>query len=194
MKTFAFFAFIFVCATILCGFMEGTSGINATELSANIDEIVTTILVDSTEGFAGSTHPASQRYIIIGGEAISYTGLTETSFTGCVRGLTNPQTGDQRDASTHGDGALVTNTSTSAMNSLIAIFQAKSSASFGTFIALIFSSAFWTALWQMMVWDYSFFTGQLSILRIVLVVTLSGGFLFSIVMSMIGLAQGMFRR
>ena len=173
---------------MLCGFMEGTSGIASTVLTADINETVLTIPVESTEGFAASD------YITIEGECISYTALTDVSFTGCARGLENPRTGEQRDAAEHSEGALVMNTSTTALNSLLAIFQAKSSATFGTFIALVFSSAFWSSLWQMLMWDYSFFTGQLVILRIVLLVTLSGGFLFSIVMMMMSLAQGLFRR
>jgi len=194
MKAFSFFSFLFVCCTMLCGFMEGTSGISATVLSGSIDEVVTTIPVESTEGFAGSTYPVSQRYIVINGEAISYNSTNTTAFLVCVRGLENPRTGKQRDAVAHGEGALVMNTSTSALNSLLAISQAKSSATFGTFIALVFSSAFWSSLWQMLMWDYSFFTGQLVILRIILLVTLSGGFIFSMVMATMSLAQGLFNR
>jgi len=194
LKAFAFFAFCFVCCTMLCGFMEGTAGINATTLSEDITADAITIPVESTEGFATASYPASQRYIVINSEAISYTATTDDSFTGCVRGLENPRTEKQLDAAVHSANALVMNTSTTAMNSLLAIFTASSSATFGTFIALVFSSAFWTSLWQMLLWDYSFFTGQLIILRVVLMVVLSGGFLFSIVMAMLSLAQGLFRR
>ena len=179
---------------MLSGFMEGTQGIGATVLSSSISANVTTIPVESTVGFATALHPASQRYITVESEVISYTGLTDTSFTGGVRGLQNPRTGKQRDATTHSEGTLVMNVSTSALNSLLAIFQAESSATFGTFIALVFSSALWVALWQMLMWDYSFFTGQLVILRIMLIVVFSGGFLFSLVMASISLAFGLFRR
>jgi len=89
---------------------------------------------------------------------------------------------------------MVTNVATGAMNNFLAIFQAESEATFGTFVALVFSGAFWGAFWQMLMWDYSFFSGRLVILRIILMVTLSGGFLFAITMAFIGVAQGLFRR
>ena len=66
------------------------------QLDGAIDNIVTTITVDSTTGFtsAGS--------IKIDNEIITYTGITSTTFTGCVRG-----TGGTTAAS-HSDNAVVT--------------------------------------------------------------------------------------
>lgn len=53
---------------------------NTTTLSAGIDAIVTTIPVVSTSGFP------TQGVIQIGSEVITYTGTTDTSFTGGTRG------------------------------------------------------------------------------------------------------------
>ena len=52
-----------------------------TALGGDIDDSATTIPVTSTTGFASSGQ------IIIGGEVISYTGKTSTTFTGCTRGV-----------------------------------------------------------------------------------------------------------
>lgn len=54
----------------------------STTLNGNIDENATTITVSSTTGFDknGGT-------IQIDNEQITYTGLTSTSFTGCIRGV-----------------------------------------------------------------------------------------------------------
>ena len=53
----------------------------STQLNGAINNSVTTITVDSTSGFSIAGK------IKIGIEAIEYTGTTETTFTGCMRGL-----------------------------------------------------------------------------------------------------------
>jgi hypothetical protein len=58
-----------------------TSGIG-TSPNALLDNVSTTINVDSTTGFTGSG------FIQINSEVISYSGVTGTTFTGCVRGAT----------------------------------------------------------------------------------------------------------
>jgi len=69
----------------------------ANQLNGAINNSVTTITVDSTTGF-----PATGR-IDIDTELITYTGVTPTTFTGCVRGA-NGST-----AASHLDNAVVTN-------------------------------------------------------------------------------------
>lgn len=63
-----------------------TLGVN-TVLTSDVAIAATTINVSSTASFASSG------YIVIESEAISYTGKTGTSFTGCVRGLFGTSTG-----------------------------------------------------------------------------------------------------
>lgn len=59
----------------------------STELTANINNSVTTIPVASTENFVLPADAGTLRtYILINDEIIEYTGKTPTSFTGCVRG------------------------------------------------------------------------------------------------------------
>lgn len=61
-------------------FFDGGDGYGSTTLSSAINSSVTTIPVVDTTGFA------SPGTIVIDSEQISYTGITPTSFTGCLRG------------------------------------------------------------------------------------------------------------
>ena len=54
----------------------------STTLSSNIDSDDTVISVPSTKGF-----PSEYGLLKINDESISYTGITSTSFTGCIRGF-----------------------------------------------------------------------------------------------------------
>ena len=56
--------------------------IGSTVLSSNIDKTDTTISVSSTKGF-----PDDYGLLKIDNEIITYTGKTDTSFTGCIRGF-----------------------------------------------------------------------------------------------------------
>jgi len=193
MKIFAFFAFMFVIGSIISGVSEGTAGVSATKLSADINDAVLIVPVDSTIGFPGATHPVSQRHIVVGREVIQYTDKTDNSFTGCTRGDVHPRTLGTSSATSHSDDTMVFNASASAINNLLGVLQAGSSSIVGTITTLIFSSTFWKALWQMLMWDYAFLGGQLTLIRVLLIAVFSGGFLFGLVMAAIGLAQGLFR-
>ncbi|OUT52694.1 MAG: hypothetical protein CBB68_01690 [Rhodospirillaceae bacterium TMED8] len=69
---------------------------SATILNGAINDSVTTITVDSTEDF-----PSAGK-MTIGSEEITYTGVTSTTFTGCVRGANSTA------AASHSDNASVT--------------------------------------------------------------------------------------
>ena len=71
----------------------------ANALNGGINNSVTTITVDSTTGFP------TTGTIDIDSELITYTGLTGTTFTGCVRGVNGTT------AASHLDNAIVTNAS-----------------------------------------------------------------------------------
>ena len=53
-----------------------------TSVSSDFSETDTTITVPSTKGF-----PSEYGLLKIDDEIISYTGITSTSFTGCIRGF-----------------------------------------------------------------------------------------------------------
>lgn len=71
------------------------------QLNGAIDASVTTITVDSTGPFKTPSTAEPILYFSIGTELISYTGLTSTTFTGCVRGV------DGTTAAAHADNAKV---------------------------------------------------------------------------------------
>ena len=67
---------------------EQTSINHEVVLIGDIDEFATTINVDVGESPRGTEFfPNSYGLLKIGDEVISYTGKTETSFTGCIRGF-----------------------------------------------------------------------------------------------------------
>lgn len=72
-----------------------------TELNGSITNSATTITVVSTEGFLAPSTEIHTSYVQIDDELILFTGLTSTTFTGCVRG----QLGTV--AASHDDGAAV---------------------------------------------------------------------------------------
>ena len=83
---------------------------SATILNGAINDSVTTITVDSTEDF-----PSAGK-MTIGSEEITYTGVTSTTFTGCVRGANSTA------AASHSDNASVTITTRCKMLSAFRSF------------------------------------------------------------------------
>ena len=77
-----------------------TLGFIQNQLNGAINNSVTTITVDSTTGFAATGT------ILIDSELITYTGLTGTTFTGCVRGANGTT------AASHTDNTIVKDAST----------------------------------------------------------------------------------
>jgi len=72
-----------------------SSTVTQNQLNGAIDNVVTTITVDSTTGFS------TTGTILINSELITYSGKTATDFTGCVRGV------EGTTAAAHLDNAIV---------------------------------------------------------------------------------------
>ena len=93
------------------------------KLASNIDFDDTVITVDATESYTGTNQfPDSYGLLKIGNEIITYTGKTDFSFTGCIRGFSgvesyrgeiNPEELVFRstEASSHESGAEIINLS-----------------------------------------------------------------------------------
>ena len=79
------------------GYVSGTT---VTLLNGTINSSATTVVVNSTTGFAATGT------ILIGNELITYSGKTSTDFTGCVRGA------DGTTAASHTTGVTVTDATT----------------------------------------------------------------------------------
>ena len=94
--------------------------VDSTELTADVDFIDDTITVKSTYGF-----PKSYGLIKIGSEVITYTGITSTTFTGCIRGfsgVTSYQGSNTPDELVFEDTEIVEHTSGSTVTNLSVLF------------------------------------------------------------------------
>ena len=97
--------------------------VDSTTLLADVSFFDTTIEVSSTAGF-----PDSYGLLLIDSEIISYTGRTETSFTGCIRGfsgttsLENPSNPDELIFS---DSSVEQHTADSTVKNLSILFLQK---------------------------------------------------------------------
>lgn len=71
---------VFIGCSILAAILQGGGGVVSTVLAENITDTATVIPVDDTDLFN------DQDIIRIGNEKLSYTGKTDTTFTGITRG------------------------------------------------------------------------------------------------------------
>lgn len=141
---------VFVGFTMISSFMEGAGGIVATYLTDNISETLGTLPVASTSGFL------DEDYVTIGDEYISYTGTTPTTFTGCTRGY------DGTDATVHSENRKVYSSETNILNSALGFNIATTAATAGPFSVVVVPYKFFTiSMPRMIMFDYSFFTGQM---------------------------------
>lgn len=189
-----FFVFVFiVCQMVVIAISGG--GMAVTYLSSDVDADDTTLTVTSTANTlsASGSVPA---YLVIqdgGKEVVSYTGKTDTTFTGVVRGVADPQTGEQYEASTHPTGAKVMTTNVGAIDSFMGYNVGGAQGVIGTVKVVVASGvAILRNLPRMLAWDYPWFRGQAAILRFPLF-ALSAGFVWAIAMTFLQLAQGILR-
>lgn len=107
-----FFGFVWVVTCIAGGIMMGNVPFASSALSADLTAVATTVYVESTEGFP------EPGIIVIGGERISYSSISATSFQGNVaRPLTRGISGTT--AVAHTEGEVVRLVESSLINSSI---------------------------------------------------------------------------
>jgi len=187
----AFFVFVFIACQIVVISISG-GGMAVTALTSSVDEDDATFPVSSTTGLLGASvlHPA---YLIVVGstrEVVSYAGLTSTTITGITRGVADPQTGEQYEASEHAVGSKVMTTNVGALDSFVG-YNVGSAQGTGGSISVIVASglAVLRNFPRMLVWDYPWFNNQTAILRLLLL-CLSAGFIWSLFMTFLQLARG----
>ena len=103
-KAITFFTVMLVGCGILIGIQAGGGGVVTTYLSEDITAANTTIPVTTTTDFL------EEDFVVIGNEKILYTGVTNTSFTGCTRGY------DGSEAAAYEAGRKVMTATASAVN------------------------------------------------------------------------------
>ena len=97
-----------------------TNIVDSTTLGADVSFIDDVITVQSTYGF-----PKSYGLIQIGSEIITYTGITATTFTGCIRGfsgVTSYQSSNAPDELTFKESEIAEHTSGSTVTNLSVLF------------------------------------------------------------------------
>lgn len=161
-KLIMFFGFIFLGCSVLSAIMAGGGGIAATPLTAGIDGDDVTLDVVSTDGYL------STDYVMIEGEKILYTGITDTSFTGCTRGY------DGTIPSSHVTGTIVYTASTSAINNIMGFNIGALSDSLGwVAIPAVVVQFFTQTIPRFIMFNWQFLTGDATIIGILFL--LSGG-------------------
>ena len=177
------FAVCFVLLSMLSAVMDGSTAMVATDLTAGVDDAMIVLPVTTTTGFQ-----SAGGVLMVGNEKISYTGVTAMTFTGCARGI------EGTDAEAHATGALVYNEDLGVINYAL-----------GFNFVRVANNAGWTALFdipwkfvtvtapKLLLWDFSFFTGELVLVRYVLM-TLSIGFYIAFALQALTAAMGVLRR
>lgn len=192
MKWATFFIFTFIICTIIASTIDGGGGISSTTTTVATAVTDTTLTVTTTRNFlaASAARPA---YGMIGPkEVFSYTGTTANTFTGVTRGIADPQTSNQAAATAHATGTKVKTLAVGAMDAFMGYNITTSAATFGTLDAVTFGVQTLVNMPKFIMWDYSFLRGEWVMLRYVLF-SLSGGFVFGIVMAMLTLAWSIWK-
>ncbi len=173
-----FFVFATICAAILDGVLGGSVGIATASLSADLSETAVTASVDNASAF-----PNGNASVIIDGEIICYGGRTDTTLTSLQRGK---RCGDGAKVSSavsaHLTGARVYNEGSGILNDILNI-NIASNFSEGGFVGQIrgivktiaAAPQFISILARMIMWDFTFLTGQYVYVKMVILGALSAG-------------------
>ena len=182
----AFFVFVFICGNLVAGAVDTQAVYAVTRLDSSISESDVTVTVDETTNFPSSG------YIYIGTELIAYTGKTSTTFTGCARGYTDPQTGKSTEAASHGDDSKTMSIVAKTMSGVGAINLVTSGVTFGSLAAYVITGTAISDIAKTLTWDYPWFQGNMVYARLPLF-ALSAGFLWALGLVFLTIAQGILR-
>jgi len=181
-KLIAAYVVAHVLLTFFSSIMEGAGGMNVTELSSAISETVVIVPVDSTQGFLTSD------VIFIEDEEILYTNTNATQFLNCTRGFNDTE------AREHANNTNVYSPDAGLINRGLGFNVMTTGATAGAFsvIGMTFSF-FYQVASNLVMWDYSFFGGQLVYIR-VFFMAVSLGFVVYLGFSALTTAFGILRR
>jgi len=168
-------ALIFLFFTLLSAVMEGSQGVAATQLTSNISATSMTVPVTSTAEFIGTTD-----FIWIDDERMAYSSINATNFYIGTNGRgVKDENGYGGTAAAHLAGAVVRNEGANLINSLIGYNAAAASATTGSVFSVIGTGvSVIAALPRMLVFDYAWLDGDLSILRLVFLAICYGPVLY----------------
>lgn len=155
-KWIGFFVFVFIGSSLLSAWMIGGDGLAAARLNESLTSSDTTITVISTSGFYSGGGE-----IVIDKEHLTYTGLTDTSFTGVTRGYAGT------DAVTHNSEAMIYTLYTDQVNQAMGYQVVTNTANGGANINVLtmgFGFLF-NNLPQMLTFNFNFLQGDLAIIQ-----------------------------
>lgn len=162
--------------------MEGGGGIATTALTADISDVDVTLPVTSTAGFLDSD------FVIIGSERSLYANKDDTNFLACTRGYGGTE------AVAHSSGSNVYTADASVINNAMGFNIAATTATVGVFSVVMIPAYFFTkTLPQLVVWNYSFLTGEMAILGYFFFAA-SIGFVVTLAIAMLQVARGILGR
>lgn len=179
MSTPLFMAFVFmtICAAVLDGFMAGNVGIATTTLTSDLSATSTTANVNDATGFP------SRGVLQIESELVCYTGTTQSSFTGLLRGK---RCGDGAKVSSvvteHSAQQRVYTEGSGLLNTILS-FDIAHNFSEGGFTGAVkgvvstirLAPEFIAVIARMIMWDFDFLTGPYIYIRYLILGGLSAG-------------------
>lgn len=188
-KLIAAMALLFFIGTLLSAIMEGAGGVNTTSLTSDITAADTTIPVSSTEGYLYSD------ILVIGNEKIRYTSKTDTQFN---IPATSGRAYDGTTAVAHDRGAYVLSKQSDVINQMLGFNIAATGTTVGSVSIMTALTRFlFTSVPKLVTWDYSWLTGPLLILRLILAVASTGFTIYMVYMiasALGGIMQSIFVR
>lgn len=172
-----FFVFATICGAILDGILGGNSGIATAELTANMSETAITASVDDVSAFP------TIGIVTIEGEIMCYRSRTNTTLSGLERGkrcgagalVTTP-------VKAHQSGRRIYSEGSGVLNDILNI-NIASNFSDGGFVGQIrgviktiaAAPQFIAILARMIMWDFTFLTGQYVYVKYIILGALSAG-------------------
>lgn len=153
-----------------------------TYLTSDISDTDNVIPVESTNMYLNND------YLRIENEEILYTGKTDTTFTGCTRGVNGTT------AIAHISGTSVYTAYASTINSALGFNVASVSATYGAFAIVVLPLNFFRyTLPQLVSWNFQFLRGELAWVAYFFF-AISIGLIVVIAIQLAQLAQGILRR
>ena len=169
---FMFFVFTFIAGQILSFMVDGSTGLGATELTANLTKTATTANVGNTDLFLAVDH------FIVGEESICYGGKTDTTFTDLTRGCRGSS------ASAHGTGTRAYGEAAGLINQIIGFNLLQTLSQDGLIIgaakvAVQLPGAVANVFTKLVMWDFVYLEGPAVYLKYMFY-SLSAGLVFSL--------------
>jgi hypothetical protein len=180
-KLAVFFMFLFVSMSVLSFTMEREPALAATTLSATLTPTATTMHVANAVPFAASD------VLYVDSEVICYSGQTLTTFTGLVRGCQDTE------ATAHTAGVSVYNETTGIINQQVGFNIAETQSTMGKFKTVVSMPLTLAKTFaKIVLWDFSYLTGDLVYIKYMVLYPLSAGLVFSLITLTIGGFRGVF--